>query len=677
MTSADAPQASCCMNQPEATARGAIAVPQASEPYRIFAELTADFCHICVRTGDQPYRVQWVGGRFREITGYSDAELHAIGCWLPLVHPDDRERVAAGLRKVCPGDTVLTEFRLIRKDQTVIWLREHSRCIQPPDCPGERHLYGAARDITVERENAQALKTAENAYRTIFNAANDALFIMDPASGIIIDCNHQARVVFARPREALIGTTPVQLTPPDQPNFGMEQAQQRIQAAMAGEPQQFEWLCSRPDSSTFWGEVNLCSVEINGRTRLLAVVRDTTERKEAEQRIIESQHAAEVANRAKNEFLANMSHEVRTPLNGIMGISQLLRTTELSREQSDYLDMLDKCSRNLLTLMNDILDISRIEAGSIRLEESPFSLAALLREVIGIHEHHAATKGIGLSLQRGDHLPDLLLGDPLRLKQVLINLIGNAIKFTSQGGVTLSVQLEKQSRTTVQLGFVVEDSGIGMSDETLRKIFTPFTQADSSTARIHGGSGLGLAICRRLTELMQGNIRAESSLGKGSRFFISLCFKSGEPAMLPLDDASSLPAPPLSPKGLKILLVEDQEVNRTFVQRLLERQGCLITPAADGLMAVELLERQQFDLMLLDIQMPGMGGEEVLTRLRTREREQGGHLPTIALTAHALTGDREILLQEGFDGYVGKPVQMDQLLLEISRAVTTKGSSHA
>lgn len=677
MRTADTHQATCCMNQTETATGGSMVLPQADEQYRVFAELTADFCHICVRTGNQPYRVHWVGGKFQEITGYNEAELRAIGCWLPLVHPDDRERVAAGLLKLCPGDTALTDFRLIRKDQTLIWLREHSRCIQSPDYPGELHLYGAARDITTERENAQALKTTENAYRTIFNAANDALFILDPASGIIIDCNRQASAIFARPRETLIGTTPVQLTPPDQPNFGMTQAHQRIQAAMTGEAQRFEWLCGRPDNSTFWGEVNLRSVDINGRTRLLAVVRDTTERKEAEQRIIEAQHAAEAANRAKNEFLANMSHEVRTPLNGIMGISQLLRTTELTREQSDYLDMLDKSSRNLLTLMNDILDISRIEAGSIRLEEAVFSLGALLHEVISIHEQNAAAKGIGLSLQRGADLPELLVGDPLRLKQVLINLIGNAIKFTSQGGVTLSVQLEKEPHTTIRLNFVVEDSGIGMSQDTLQKIFTPFTQADSSTARIHGGSGLGLAICRRLTELMQGSIRAESSLGHGSRFIISLCFKPGRPAVVPPDGVSNLPDTLCSPAGLKILLVEDQEVNRTFVQRLLERQGCLITPAADGLMALELLERQQFDLMLLDIQMPGMGGEEVLARLRAKERKQGGHLPAIALTAHALTGDREILLQEGFDGYVGKPVQMDQLLSEISRAVTMKGSSRA
>ena len=768
---------------------------ESEQRYHAFTELTSDFCHVCSRVGTGAYHVQWIGGQFERITGYSEQELYDFGCWLPLVHPDDRERIAAGLLQLAPGDEVCTEFRLVRKDQHVRWIREHSRCVRHPSDPNQLQLYGSARDITTAREDALALQAAENAYRTIFNATNDAIFILDPALGIIIDCNKQAQQIFSRPREDLIGATPLQLTPAGYPDFGDEQARQVMQAAAEGAPQLYEWFCARPDGTTFWVEVSLRAAEINGRQRLLAVVRDISERKRLDAVLRESEHrfralvenvphlpvqgydrqrrvifwnqaselfygysseeamgrqledliippfmreaviqgvqqwvdegipipagelqlqhksgqlldvfsshamlrnikgefemycvdlditqrkqaalelqrtrdAAQAATVAKNEFLANMSHEVRTPLNGIMGLSQLLRTTNLTEEQAGYMDMLDGSARNLLALINDILDISRIEAGSLAIQHTPFSLAKLLREVAGMYEKPAAEKGIDFAMQQPDDLPPALVGDPLRLKQVLINLVGNAIKFTSHGGVSVQIHRLHDSPQGSRLRFEVCDSGIGMSPETLQKIFNPFTQADASTARNHGGSGLGLAICRRLSELMGGSIRAESSLGQGSCFIVELpfgCYAGAQAA----DDAK--PAmPPLQLDPLQILLVEDQEVNRTFVQRLLERQGHRITPAVDGLMALDLLEREQYDLVLLDIQMPGMGGEEVLARLRQQEQASGRHLPVIALTAHALAGDKEKLLESGFDGYISKPVQIDQLLAEMARVI--------
>ena len=775
---------------------------ESEQRYHAFTELTSDFCHVCSRIANGAYRVQWIGGQFERITGYSEQELYDFGCWLPLVHPDDRERIAAGLLKMADGDEVRTEFRLVRKDQHVRWIREHNKCVQHPSDPDQLLLYGTARDITAAREDALALQAAENAYRTIFNATNDVIFIMDAQQGMIIDCNKQALELFVRPREELIGANPAQLSPSDHSAFSFEQAQRYILAALEGEPQLFEWLCARPDDTTFWVEVSLRAAEINGRQRLLAVVRDISERKRLDAVLRESEHrfralvenvphlpvqgydsqrrvifwnhaselfygysseealgrqledliipsfmreaviqgvqqwidedipipagelqlqhksgqlldvfsshamlrningelemycvdlditqrkqaalelqrtrdAAQAATVAKNEFLANMSHEVRTPLNGIMGLSQLLRTTNLTEEQAGYMDMLDGSARNLLVLINDILDISRIEAGSLAIQQTPFSLTKLLREVAGMYEKPAAEKGIDFTLQQPDDLPPALVGDPLRLKQVLINLVGNAIKFTSHGGVSVHIHRLHDSAQGSQLRFEVHDSGIGMAPETLQKIFNPFTQADASTARNHGGSGLGLAICRRLSELMGGSIRAESSLGQGSCFIVELPFGryAGEQVADDTQPAVSI----LQLEPLQILLVEDQEVNRTFVQRLLERQGHRITPAVDGLMALDLLGREQYDLMLLDIQMPGMGGEEVLARLRQTEQASGLHLPVIALTAHALAGDKEKLLKSGFDGYISKPVQIDQLMAEMARVVAMKGTFH-
>jgi len=354
-----------------------------------------------------------------------------------------------------------------------------------------------------------------------------------------------------------------------------------------------------------------------------------------------------------------------------MGLSQLLRTTELTGEQVEYMDMLDSSARNLLTLINDILDISRIEAGSLTIQKVPFSLGKLVQEVANIYEKPAEQKGLGLQLQTDDALPPIMMGDPLRLKQVLINLLGNAVKFTNQGVICLRVGPPEAGRVS----FEVRDTGIGMSAETLQKLFNPFTQADASTTRLHGGSGLGLAICRRLTELMGGTIRVESQLGSGSSFYVEVPCCCSADELAGIIETPALPVSLPHPVGdLAILLVEDQEVNRTFVQRLLERQGYRIIPACDGLMALDLLNRGRYDLMLLDIQMPGMGGEEVLQRLRLQEQASGEHLPTIALTAHALAGDREKLIAIGFDGYISKPVQMDHLLAEMAWVLSVKGA---
>lgn len=768
---------------------------RAEERYRIFTELTSDFTYICTKQQHASFKISWLGGKFEQITGYTRDELLALGCWLPLVCDDDRPYMADGRMALQPGEELHKEFRLLHRDGSYRWLQEQCRCVRDSHNPDQVHLFGTARDITRLREQSQALEAADAAYRTIFNSVNDAIFVQRPEDGLILDANHRAAELYGFTRTELIGKTQDDLTYTSGEEL-KQQAHKQIQLAESGTPHAFEWPARRADGTLLWVEVNLRATRINDRPRIMAVVRDITERKEITKRLEESEQrfralaeqipclpvqgydrnrevifwneassqlygfsreealgrrledliipsfmreaviqavqnwleggeaipagelellrkdgslvpvfssharlinvhgepemycidvdltdqkqtnrlleearcAADAANRAKNEFLANMSHEVRTPLNGIMGLSQLLRTTMLSQEQSDYLDMLDSSSRNLLLLINDILDISRIEAGSLRLEETPFSTESLLQEVHSIYEKVAEGKGITLQCIITGRLPQALLGDPLRLKQVLINLIGNAIKFTSHGGVTLTVRCAGEDNGQVRLAFVVEDSGIGMSAETLQKVFSPFTQADSSTARIHGGSGLGLAICRRLTELMQGSITVNSSLGHGSCFTVELPFGA-----CPLTDEAepaTSPAPCLlPPPGLQILLVEDQEVNRTFVQRLLERQGYRVAPAVDGLMALDLLERNRYDLMLLDIQMPGLGGEEVLARLRKAEVESGSHLPVIALTAHALAGDRELLLASGFDGYVAKPIQMEQLLQEMGQVL--------
>lgn len=523
-----------------------------------------------------------------------------------------------------------------------------------------------------ENNSRQAQKSTDSAYRTIFNAVNDAIFVHEPASAMILDVNRRASEMYGYEREELIGISPLKLTFISDQKIEFD-ALQMVALAAQGEPQSFEWQALKKDGVPFWVEVSLTGTEISGRKRVLAVVRDISERRRADEELQKAKTLAEAATRAKSEFLANMSHEVRTPLNSLMGMSQLLRSTCLSSEQKGYLDRLDESSRTLLYLINDILDISRIEAGHLAINNSVFSLASIIEDVMQIHHQTAERKGIELLSRQADDLPRFIDGDPLRLRQILINLLGNAVKFTSHGGVQLLSRLTGRTDDTVSIAFEVKDSGIGMTSETIEKLFKPFTQADASTSKLYGGTGLGLAICRRLTELMGGTITAESSPGEGSRFIVNLSFS------IPEIDASSAntemeePMETCTLPPLKILLVEDQEASRLFVQRILERLGHTVIPAADGLMAVELLDREQYNLVLLDIQMPGMGGEEVIARVREDEEGTDNHLPVIALTAHALSGDRELFIAKGFDGYLSKPIAIADLLKEASRVLQRLG----
>jgi PAS domain S-box-containing protein len=375
--------------------------------------------------------------------------------------------------------------------------------------------------ISASQEAAEQLKSTETAYRTIFNSVNDAIFVHDTDTGLILDVNERSCELFGYQRYELIGMTHSDIS--SQQN-GSDSAEgfRRLGLAVAGEPQQFEWEGRRKDGTIVPIEVSLRRAEINGRSRVLAVVRDISDRKHNEELLREALKKAEIATRSKSEFLANMSHEVRTPLNGIMGMAQLLKSTGMNEEQTEYLKLLDESARHLLSLINDILDISRIEAGRMKIEKTPFSLGEIVEQSLHMHRQNADNKGITLACKFDDVPEDHLIGDPLRLKQVILNMVGNAVKFTDKGGVTVHLSQKTDPAGTVLLHLAVEDTGIGIAPDVMEKLFAPFTQGDSSTTRLYGGSGLGLAICRRLADLMGGRVWGESTQGKGSVFHLEL-----------------------------------------------------------------------------------------------------------------------------------------------------------
>ncbi|MBC8876087.1 MAG: PAS domain S-box protein [Planctomycetes bacterium] len=540
-------------------------------------------------------------------------------------------------------------------------------------------IQGLFWDVTKSKRAEVELRESEARKRAVFEAAMDCIMFLDQ-DGRIVEFNHASEETFGHNRGDVIGKDMTEVFVPEESR--QRHRQNLLRYAGAGEMgsmlgRRLEIPMVKKSGETFLAEMTMQPIPLGGEAGFAAFIRDITLQKEAEEALHEEKEAAEASSRSKGAFVANMSHEIRTPMNAIIGMTEYVLNTGVTDEQREYLEMVLESGNSLLGLLNDVLDFSKIEAGKLGLDHVPFRLRGWLKESVKSLVFRAKEEHLDLECHVSADAPDCLIGDPYRVRQVLVNLVGNAIKFTDRGTITINVHRESQAEGAVAIRFEVKDTGMGIPEEMLKEIFREFEQADTSTRRHHGGTGLGLSICSRLVEMMKGRIGVESEVGKGSTFHFTIRFGLGSEEAEPDGaETSAIPGKPiqeirdaiqLEPRApLHVLVAEDSPVNQKLAIGLLRKKGHQVVVANNGHEAVEQFRTHRFDLVLMDVQMPDMDGFQATEAIREAE-EDGTHTPIIAITAHAMKGDRERCLDAGMDGYLSKPIRANDLYSAIEQ----------
>ena len=627
---------------------------------------------------DSQFCFAFVNQKLADMLGYLPEEMLDRPI-ISIIFEEDLTDHLATMEKRAAGAGGQYERRLRRKDGSSCWTIV-SATVLKNEAGQFTGSFAMLTDITERKKADGALKESELRFRTMVEMAPDAIFIVNQ-TGAFIEVNLAACKQLRYTREQLLSRHLSDILPESL----MAKASWRLKT-LENADCSYESNHVRSDGTQVPVELNIRKIMLNGNPAMLGIARDITERKQVETVLREAKEAAEAATKVKSEFLANMSHEIRTPLNGIIGMIGLLLDMDLNAEQYEYAQIANFSGEILLSLINDILDFSKIEARKRELETLDFDLRSTLKDTVDLLTIGAHEKGLELVCLVEPTVPLLLRGDPGRLRQILINLGGNAVKFTNKGKIVIRVSMEGEDEQNVTIRFAVSDTGIGIPANRLDSLFTPFTQVDSSKTRKYGGTGLGLAISKQLAESMGGKIGLESKEGKGSTFWFTAVFEKqpGESGLAQEKFAKiegevamehSAGEAAISGNGnckIRILVAEDNPVNQKVAQAMLKKMGLRTDVVANGQEAVNALQMIPYNLVLMDCQMPEMDGFEATRIIRLGgSKALNPSIPIIAMTAATMRGDREKCIQAGMNDFIAKPVQKRELSEMLARWLAT------
>ncbi|MBX0291460.1 PAS domain S-box protein [Hymenobacter sp. HSC-4F20] len=641
---------------------------------RLFVERITNTTPNLIYIYDVPTGINVYCNRFVEsMLGYSQQELQAMGgsMFANLMPSAEGRRLRQHFEEVAQvddGEILHLEFFLYHRNGSIRWLRISNTPFERDEQGQVLRVVGSAEDITrwkiadEQRRSANRRLAEQNRlFRQVIDTVPNLIYLKD-GSGNYILANQSTARLYGLSNDVLLQTPAAELQSTF-PDLARHRVQDDLVIQTRQEVAHEDTFTDARGQMHWFHTIKRPFILADGTVQVLGVDNDITELKHTGQALHQAKEIAEQNAQARQTFLTNMSHEIRTPMNGIMGLAELLAKTPLSAEQSQYLHHIRHSAEHLLVVINDILDMAQLGAGRVRLESMPFELQEVLKASCQALMPKAAEKGISLRLQLPPETgSEWVQGDPYRLRQVLLNLLSNAIKFTDKGHVLLTCRRLSPPGAEPEYQFAVMDTGIGISEDQLQQLFEPFTQAEASTAREYGGSGLGLSISRGLVELLGGELTAESRLHQGSTFRFTLRFGAASAPTATL----ATPAPDYQRlRGRRVLLTEDNRVNQLLVQVMLRGWGMEVDTASSGSEALTLFRQHRYDVVLMDIQMPGMDGVAATRLLREHPDAERAATPVVALTAHAMQGEAERYRAAGLDAYLSKPFKEDDLFRTI------------
>ena len=586
-----------------------------------------------------------------------------------FVHSLDIEDSKVAMRGLVSGEikSGFSEFRLLTKEGGFVWCELSIRATF--DLQSKLNGFrGTLKDISERKRLEIENKKTEEKYKVIFEKSGVAYLVIKKAQ--FIECNQACLDLFGvKQREDFLTKSVLDFSPEFQPDGMLSETKslEMIQKGKADGFNKFDWVHTKEDGTEFPVEVHLNYVNLMEGNVLFVVLNDLMERKTVEQELIVAKEKAEEATSIKAQFLSTMSHEIRTPMNAVIGVTHLLSEDNPREDQIQNLNILKLSADNLMALINDILDFSKIEAGRIDLEAVDFNFRNLVGNIASGFQIKSKEKGLDLIVDIDSKIPTYLIGDPTRISQILNNLCSNAIKFTEKGFVKIKVVHLGTEKNVIKLQFQIRDTGIGIPTNKQDQIFDSFSQADSNTTRIYGGTGLGLTISKKLIEIMEGSIRVESFPEKGTNFMVNLNLSISHNSMTKISFTTVNSEDIEKVKGLHVLVAEDNEMNILIIKQFLKKWGMTYEIAMNGQVAFDKVKAGNFDMVLMDLQMPVMDGYHTAISIRKLSEEKFVKLPILAITASAFSEIRKKVLEAGMNDFVTKPINPEELFAKIEK----------